>query len=113
MASVFEDKIHEALADPKLQLAIYTATRRLMDKRSHAITPQDFPEYQELRTHANAVKKHTIDHLDHYLELFERNVEAHGGKVIFCRDAEEVADFVLGLAKARGAHLIVKSKSMT
>jgi L-lactate dehydrogenase complex protein LldF len=38
---------------------------------------------------------------------------AHGGKVIFCRDGQEVADFVLGLAKERGARLIVKSKSMT
>jgi L-lactate dehydrogenase complex protein LldF len=45
--------------------------------------------------------------------MFERNVEAHGGKVIFCKDAEEVADFVLALAKDRGARLIVKSKSMT
>src|SRR6185369_10458733 len=37
----------------------------------------------------------------------------HGGKVIFCKDGEEVADFVLALAKDRGARLIVKSKSMT
>jgi L-lactate dehydrogenase complex protein LldF len=40
-------------------------------------------------------------------------VTAHGGKVIYCQDATEVADFVLGLAKERGAQLIVKSKSMT
>jgi L-lactate dehydrogenase complex protein LldF len=66
-----------------------------------------------MRTQANAVKRHTIEHLDHYLELFERNVEAHGGKVVFCKDAPEVADFVLGLAKERQASLIVKSKSMT
>src|SRR5438128_592713 len=113
MSAVFEEKIHQTLADPKLQLAIFTATGRLMDKRRHAITADVFPDYQELRTHANAVKKHTIDHLDHYLEMFERNVEAHGGKVIFCKDAAEVADFALELAKERGARLIVKSKSMT
>jgi len=33
--------------------------------------------------------------------------------VVYCSDSQEVADFVLGLAKERGAHLIVKSKSMT
>ena len=33
------------------------------------------PDYQELRTQANALKKHAIDNLDHYLEEFERNVE--------------------------------------
>ncbi len=38
---------------------------------------------------------------------------AHGGKVVYCSDSQEVADFVLSLAKEREAHLIVKSKSMT
>ena len=38
---------------------------------------------------------------------------AHGGKVVYARTATEVADFVLELAKERGAQLIVKSKSMT
>ena len=71
------------------------------------------PDYQELRTHANALKKHTIDNLDYYLEQFEANVAAHGGKVVYAKDATEVADFVLSLAKERGARLIVKSKSMT
>jgi len=40
-------------------------------------------------------------------------VTAHGGKVIYCKDGNDVADFVLGLAKERQARLIVKSKSMT
>ena len=59
------------------------------------------------------IKKHAIENLDHYLEEFERNVEAHGGKVVWCKGAQDVADFVLGLAKERGSRLIVKSKSMT
>ena len=113
MSAVFDEKIHATLADPKLQLAIYTATGRLIEKRRKAITPDLCPDYQELRSHANAVKRHTIEHLDYYLEEFERNVAAHGGTVVFCKDAEEVADFVLGLAKDRRAELIVKSKSMT
>ena len=33
--------------------------------------------------------------------------------MVYCKDGTEVADFVLALAKERGAHLIVKSKSMT
>ena len=52
----------------KLQLAIYTATGRLIDKRRKAVTPEGCPDYQELRTQANALKKHTIDNLDYYLE---------------------------------------------
>jgi len=113
MSAVFEEKIHQTLADPKLQLAIFAATGRLMEKRRKAVNAEVCPDFQELRTQAHEVKRHTIDHLDYYLDLFERNVIAHGGKVVFCKSATEVADFVLGLAKERQAHLIVKSKSMT
>ena len=113
MSTAFDEKVHSTLVNPDLQKAIYAATGRLMDHRKQVVGPEELPDYQELRTQANAIKKHTIDNLDHYLEEFERNVEAHGGKVIYCRDAQEVSDFVLGLASERGAHLIVKSKSMT
>src|SRR5580704_11064593 len=113
MSAAFDENIQQTLDDPKLQVAIYKATGRLVEERRKAIEPDLCPDYQELRTQANAVKRHTIEHLDYYLEEFARNVEAHGGKVIFCRDAEEVSDFVLALAKDRRAELIVKSKSMT
>jgi L-lactate dehydrogenase complex protein LldF len=108
-----KETINQALGDPRLQLAIYSATNRLMTHRAGAIRADLLPDYQELRTEANQLKKHTIDHLDYYLELFEKNVVAHGGKVVYCSDSQEVADFVLSLAKERQAHLIVKSKSMT
>src|SRR6516162_9196598 len=113
MAGAFEQKIHETLADTRLQQAVYTATGRLKDSRLAVIAPHVLPDYQELRTHAHLLKRHTVDHLDHYLEKFQRNVESRGGQVIFCNDGAEVTDFVLALAKKRGARLIVKSKSMT
>ena len=113
MSVEFDHKIHDTLADVNLQLAIYTATGRLKEKRIEAVADDILPDYQELRTQANAIKKHAIENLDHYLEEFERNVEAHGGQVVYCKDGTEVADFVLGLAKQRNARLIVKSKSMT
>jgi L-lactate dehydrogenase complex protein LldF len=113
MSAAFDEKVHKTLADPNLQLAIYRATARLIDHRKHAVAAGALPDYQELRTAANALKAHTIGHLDYYLELFERNVTAHGGRVVWCQDATEVADFVLDVAKKRHAKLIVKSKSMT
>jgi len=113
MSAEFDQKIHTTLSDANLQLAIYTATGRLKEKRVESVAPGVLPDYQELRAQAHAIKKHSIENLDHYLEEFERNVEARGGKVVYCKDGTEVADFVLGLAKERGARLIVKSKSMT
>lgn len=113
MAVTYPVKIDQTVGDSKLQLAIYTATGRLMDKRKESIAGEELPDYQERRNQANRLKKHAIDHLDHYLELTEKNVTARGGKVVYCSDAQEVADFVVNLAKERGAKLFVKSKSMT
>jgi L-lactate dehydrogenase complex protein LldF len=113
MSVEFEQKIHATLADPNLQLAIYTATGRLKEKRIENVAADVLPDYQELRTQANALKKHAIENLDYYLEEFERNVEARGGHVVYCKDGTEVSDFVLELARERNARLIVKSKSMT
>src|ERR1035438_7832102 len=113
MSTGFDRKSHDTLVDARLQLAIYTATGRLKEKRIEAALPAALPDYQELRTQANEVKKLAIDNLDHYLEEFERNVTARGGKVVYCKDGTEVSDFVLALAKERAAHLIVKSKSLT
>ena len=107
------EKIRQTLDDANLQLAIYTATGRLMSKKKDATAAAALPDYQELRTHANAIKRHTIENLDWYLEQVEQNVASRGGKVVYCREATDVADFVLDLAKDRGARLLVKSKSMT
>jgi L-lactate dehydrogenase complex protein LldF len=113
MSVEFDQKIHQTLEDANLQLAIYTATGRLKERRTEVVASEALPDYQELRTQANAIKKHAIENLDYYLEEFERNVAAHGGKVVYCKDATEVCDFVLELARDKGSRLIVKSKSMT
>jgi L-lactate dehydrogenase complex protein LldF len=113
MSVEFDQKIHSTLDDANLQLAIFTSTGRLKQGRIDQVASETLPDYQELRTQANALKKHAIENLDYYLEEFERNVEARGGKVVYCKDGTDVTDFILGLAKQRGARLIVKSKSMT
>ncbi len=113
MSATFDRKIHQISSNPQLQETVYRATGRLVEHRKISIAPDRLPDYEELRTHASALKKHTIENLDYYLEQFERQVEAHGGKVVYCKDADDVTDFVLNLAKERKARLIVKSKSMT
>jgi L-lactate dehydrogenase complex protein LldF len=113
MSVEFDRKIHDALANSKQQAAIQNATGKMKAGREAMVASSVLPDYQELRTQANALKKHAIDHLDHYLLEFEQNVEVRGGKVVWARDATEVTDFVLALARERNARLIVKSKSMT
>ena len=68
MSVALPRKIGETLADNRLQLALYTNTGRLVEKRRGTVTDDVLPEYQELRTHANHLKKHTIDNLDRYYD---------------------------------------------
>lgn len=108
-----EPAISKTLADANLQLAIFTNTGRFKDNRRRAVAPDVLPEYQDLRTRAAAIKRHTLDFLDVYLRQLETAVTSNGGKIIWADSAEAVSDFILGLAKERGENLIVKSKSMT
>ena len=106
-----QDKIHDTLVNIRLQTAIYTSTARLADHRRTALAA--LPEFEELRTQANLIKRHTIENLGFYLQQFESNAKAHGVQVVWARGAAEAADFVSELAKRKNARLIVKSKSMT
>lgn len=108
----YQEKIHSAIADSKLQLAIYSGTARIAEGRRRAVASEVLPDYQELRQHAHEIKRHAIEHLDYYLEELERNVEKRGGKVIWANTAAEACDFIETLARERGVKLAVKSKSM-
>ncbi len=113
MPTAPHDLFRTTLADAGLQEAIYSSTGRLMDKRRNTVKPEALPDYQELRDQAQALKRHTIGNLDHYLEVFETAVAARGGKVVWCKDAGEAVEFIARLAKEKGARLLAKVKSMT
>ncbi|HVO97088.1 MAG TPA: LutB/LldF family L-lactate oxidation iron-sulfur protein [Bryobacteraceae bacterium] len=105
--------VSAALGDKKLQLAIYSATGRMAERRREIVAQNVLPDYQDLRQHAHNIKKHTLDHLDYYLEQLERSIESRGGKVIWAKDGAEACAFIQKLARERGVKVIVKSKSMT
>ncbi len=113
MGGTYQEQIRTTLQDPRLQSAIYAASGRLMDHRRHAIAPEELPDFQELRAQARLIKQHTLDNLDYYLEQFEQQVTARGGQLVWARDGQDVAEFVVDLARRKQARLIVKSKSMT
>ena len=112
MSAAFEQQIHVALGDLKLQTTIQTATDRFKQKRLKVVEPDILPEYQELREHARRIKKHTLDNLDYYLERVETRVHEHGGEVVWCRDAEAAVEAIGKIARENGVRTVVKSKSM-
>lgn len=69
-------------------------------------------EWEQLREKASAIKRHTITHLDEYLEQFSSNAEKNGVVVHWASDAAEFNNIVLGILKEHGVKKMVKSKSM-
>ena len=77
------------------------------DRMSHSV-----PEWEHLREMASAIKKHTLSHLDSYLEKFAGNAQKNGVIVHWATDAGEFNATVLDILKSHDVHKLVKSKSM-
>jgi L-lactate dehydrogenase complex protein LldF len=101
-----------ALADGQLQQALAKATAKFTAARAQAVVALGVNEWEMMRDRAREVKEHTISNLDYYLEQFAANVERFGGRICWARDAEEANRYIVTLARRRGVHLVVKSKSM-
>lgn len=106
-------RIRETLQDTRLQAAIRTATERKVSRRRESIEEATSETFELWRAQASRIKRHTLQHLDHYIGRLEENLVARGGRVVYARDGGAAADFLIDLAKRRRARLLVKSKSMT
>jgi len=110
-APAFQVAAHELLGDAQLRKNVRHATNVIQRKRAGVVA--EMPDWQELREAGKQIRKHTMRHLDFYLEEFERNCTAAGGVVHWARDAEEARQIVVGLVKAEAATEVIKIKSMT
>ena len=108
----FRSASAQAVADPKLQTALERVMGHFTEARAHAI--EEFPgdSWEQMRERASAIKAHTLEHLDYYLELTDKAVTRNGGHVHFAADADEAARIVLDIAKQAEAKQVIKSKSM-
>src|SRR5258706_16196224 len=99
---ILQDQIHEPMHDRFLW-----ATMQRRDAEAAAL-----PEWEELREIASKIKEHTLTHLDHYLEEFERNAKKRGAQVHWARDAAEHNQIVHSVLHDHGVEELIKSKSM-
>jgi L-lactate dehydrogenase complex protein LldF len=107
----FSANARAGLANDQLQHALAIMTQRGFPlRRAEAIAR--LPEFEALREVGREIKDHTLAHLDFYLELYEQNVVAAGGKVHWARTAQEARETVLGICRAAGARIVTKGKSM-
>lgn len=105
-------RAEHATHDGKLQEFVNRATLNRDGQRKDACGQTFGIHYDDMRNLAGRIKQHTLDHLDHYLELFIDNATNAGAKVHFARDAAEANAICLDIAGKNSSKLCVKSKSM-
>ncbi len=106
----FVRRSHRALLDDDLRAALGRARGGFVDQRRLAF--EALPEFERLREAANEIREHTLNHLDFYLERFERAVEGNGGKVHWAATGEDLNRIVLEICRNAGARMVTKGKSM-
>jgi len=106
----FKAASSEALLDPTLQTALKKAKGGFIAQRARAIEEVD--SFDSYKNQAQMVKKHTINHLSYYLNLFEDNVVKNGGMVHWASTPEQLNNIVLHICERHDAKLVTKGKSM-
>src|SRR5579885_1864049 len=106
----FERDSASALKNQKLQGALRNATDRFRTVREKATG--EIKGWENLRIKAREIKKHTVEHLDQYLEILEENIMKAGGTVHWAKDGNEACSIILDIARSNNVRSVVKSKSM-
>ena len=106
----FNSAAAAAMKDERVQASLTALYRGFHHARE--VAAQATPDWDRMRDQARAIKTHTIDNLDYYLQLVDRNVSKAGGQVFFARDADAASRYVVELAHSRGVKLVIKGKSM-
>ena len=106
----FREIASSTVSDPKIQDNLGVIYNRFHKAREIAIDKT--PDWDKMSDQARAIKAHTIDHLDYYLEIMEKNVTKSGGNVFFATDASSASQYILDIANRGRVRSVIKSKSM-
>ena len=106
----FKENAQQALTDPQLQRAMGHVRAGFIDKRAKAVSA--LPEFEALRDAARDIKNHTLDHLDLYLEAYEKAAKGAGGQVHWAETGDDARSIILDICRKAGAKTITKGKSM-
>jgi L-lactate dehydrogenase complex protein LldF len=109
-SDIFPANVKRALADTQLQKSMIETGPRFVEKRAKA--REALPEFDRLRDQARDIKNHVLEHLDHYLEAYEKAVIAAGGHVHWAETADEAVAAILAICKRLDARIVTKGKSM-
>ena len=99
----------DALRDPTLADNLRTAGDSWGAGRE--VMKRDFG-FDQMRDRARDIRRSNIRNMPALLAELQSNVRANGGVVVRAADADEACRYITDLARARGARVVAKSKSM-
>jgi iron-sulfur cluster protein len=105
----YKKNIETAISNPKLSKALHLFGDAYLIARENAFRGLDF---EAMRTELAAIKDEVRVRRKELLAEFIKNAQAAGSKIFLAKDTKEANDYVINLAKEKGAKLIAKSKSM-
>jgi len=73
---------------------------------------QQFADVMITREAAKNKKWDAIEHLDKYLEEFEKKITARGARVLWANDTKEAQEYIGAICREKNCKMLVKSKSM-
>ena len=98
------------LNDAVLQKALKNAKGKFVDGRAASVATID--NWEDIRTHAAALRDRAIHNLDAYLIEFEKNATRRGAVVHWAETAEEANAIIVKIAQDNAVKTVTKSKSM-
>ena len=101
-----------AILDPKLRRALDRVAEGFHVARLDRIEEVTQQTWDSWKDQARNIKVHTIEHLDYYLDLLDKNVTAAGGHLHFAKDSDEANEIVAHIVRTRNIKIATKSKSM-
>jgi L-lactate dehydrogenase complex protein LldF len=108
--NTFRKSAEDAAGDERLREVMRRAASVLRGLRERAFP--DAGEFAVLRERLRAARLRAVLRLPELVRRLEETVTAAGGVVHYARDAAEAREIVVGIARQRGARLVVKGKSM-
>ncbi|MCC6695858.1 MAG: LUD domain-containing protein [Candidatus Hydrogenedentes bacterium] len=103
--------VSKALETPERGTALQRCMQRGRDSRGRAIAV--LPGGEAFRAEVKAIKDRCIERQDELVAKFTACAQARGAHVYFAENGAAAIDYVLQLARKRGAATIAKSKSLT
>ena len=105
----FKARAKDALANPRLQQNLKKLSTKFVSARAVAMQAIDFPA---TRAELKARRNRALDHLDVWLETFEREAARRGTTVLYAETTRDAARLVADIARKHEVKKVIKTKSM-